>query len=121
MDTEKTSRPSPQEWQRAADMLLEVQRILVDSIASGSVEESDHHIVGLPSGVEGSTPGGARIEAALHAIMGARHLIRQAASGAELPGVTIIERAQKNFALAGGYVAAIWSTELSEQVDKRSK
>jgi hypothetical protein len=102
-------------------MLLEVQRILADSVVSGCVEEHDHHIVGLPSGVEGATPGGARVEAALHAVMAARLLVQQAVTGTELRGVPILERAQTGFALAGGYVAAIWKTELSERVDKRSK
>lgn len=102
-------------------MLLEVQRTLADSVTSSCVEEHDHHIVGLPSGVESAMPGGARIEAALHAVMGARHLIQQAATGTELRGVPILERAQKDFALAGGYVAAAWTTELNERVDRRSK
>lgn len=102
-------------------MLLEVERILGDSVTSSCVEEHDHHIVGLPSGVQDATPGGARIEAALHAVMGARHLIQQASTGIELRGVPILERAQKNFAMAGGYVAATWNTELSERVDRRPK
>lgn len=121
MNTHQPSGPTPAEWKRAVDLLLEVQRTLAGSIVSGCVEEHDHHIVGLPSGVESSMPGGARIEAALHAVMGARHLINQAVSGAELPGVPILQRAQNDFAVAAGYVAATWNTELSEEVDKRSK
>lgn len=121
MTSSQNSRPTPAEWKRAVDMLLEVQRTLADSVVSGCVEENDHHIVGLPSGVQGGMPGGARIEAALHAVMGARVLIHQAVSGAELPGVPILQRAQNDFAVAGGYVAATWDTELSERVDKRSK
>ncbi|MFC9497730.1 hypothetical protein [Streptomyces sp. NPDC056982] len=121
MNADQTPSPTPDEWERALGMLLEVQRILATSVVSGCVEEHDHHIVGLPSGVEGGTPGGARIEAALHAVMGARHLVQQATTGVELQGVPILERAQKNFAIAGGYVAATWSTELSERVNKRPK
>ncbi|MFE9812445.1 hypothetical protein [Streptomyces sp. NPDC005548] len=121
MNEQQESRPTPGEWKRAIEMLLEVQRTIVASVESGCVEEHDHHIVGLPSGVEGTMPGGARIEAALHAVMGARHLVQQAAFGTELPGVPILQRAQNNFALAGGYVAATWTTELSEDVEKRSK
>jgi len=121
MDDADDGRPSAEEWEYAVDMLLQVQRTLAASVASGHVEEYDHQIVGLPSGVEGAMPGGARIEAALHVVMAARHLIRQAVLGAELPGVPILRRAQNQFALAGGYIAATWSTELSERVDNRSK
>ncbi|WP_439680936.1 hypothetical protein [Embleya sp. MST-111070] len=66
-------------------------------------------------------PGGARVEAALHAVISARLLIRQAVDGLGLPGVPILERAQKDLALAGGYVAATWTTEPAEQVDGRSR
>lgn len=121
MSTDQESRPTPAEWEHAVELLLEVQRTLAASVVSGCVEEHDHHIVGLPSGVEGAMPGGSRIEAALHAVMGARFLIQQAAFGTELRGVPVLQRAQNDFALAGGYVAATWDTELSEQVDKRSK
>jgi hypothetical protein len=121
MTAHQASQPTPDEWKRAIDMLREVQRTLVASVDSGCVEENDHHIVGLPSGVQDAMPGGARIEAALHAVIGARLLIHQAISGAELPGVPILQRAQNDFAVAGGYVAATWSTELSERVSKRSK
>jgi hypothetical protein len=121
MTEDQESRPTPAEWKRAIEMLLEVQRTLAASVVSGCVEEHDHHIVGLPSGVQDAMPGGARIEAALHAVMGARLLIHQAVSGVELPGVPILQRAQNDFAVAGGYVASTWNTELSERVDKRSK
>jgi len=121
MTEDQASRPTPDEWKHATGMLLEVQRTLAASINSGCVEEHDHHIVGLPSGVEGAMPGGSRVEAALHAVMGARLLIQQAAFGTELRGVPILQRAQNDFATAGGYVAATWNTELSERVDKRSK
>jgi hypothetical protein len=121
MNTHQPSGPTPDEWKRAVEMLLEVQRTLAASVDSGCVEENDHHIVGLPSGVQDAMPGGARIEAALHAVMGARLLIQQAVSGTQLPGVPILQRAQNDFAVAGGYVAATWNTELSERVDKRSK
>ncbi|MFE7116606.1 hypothetical protein ACFU99_14455 [Streptomyces sp. NPDC057654] len=72
---------------------------------------------------EWKTPcrGGARVEAALHAVTSARHLIQQAVTGTELSGVPILERAQHRFAMAGGYVAATWKTELSEHIDRRSK
>lgn len=102
-------------------MLLEVQSTLADSVMSGRVEEHDRHIVGLPSGVMGAMPGGARVEAALHAVMSARLLIRQAVDGLQLPGVPILQRARKDLALAGGYVAATWTTELSERVDGRPR
>lgn len=118
---DQTPQPTAAEWQHAINLLLQVEDVLADSIASGRVEQHDHHIIGLPSSVEGATPGGARIEAALHAIAGARHLIQQAVTGRELPGVPVLERAQKNLALAGGYVAATWSTELTERVDRRGK
>lgn len=118
MTTEGNAQPTPEEWKRAIEMLLEVQRTLAASVISGVVEEHDHHILGLPSGVEGSMPGGARVEAALHAVMGARFLIQQAALGTKRPP---LERAQTDFAMAGGYVAAIWKTELFERVDKRPK
>ena len=115
------SQPTPDEWNRAVGLLLEVQRTLAASVASGTVEEHDHHIIGLPSGVKGGMPGGARVEAALHAVMGARFLIQQAAFGTEFSGVPVLQRAQNDFAVAGGYVAATWDTELSERVEKRSK
>jgi hypothetical protein len=121
MNTYQASQPTPDEWKRVIGMLLDVQRTLAASADSGCVEEHDHHIVGLPSGVEGAMPGGARIEAALHAVMGARQLVQQAVFGTELPGVPILQRAQNDFAVASGYVAATWNTELSERVDKRSK
>lgn len=120
-DQQASQPPTSDEWHRAIEMLREVQRILVASVDSGRVEENDHHIIGLPSGIEGAMPGGARIEASLHAVMAARMLIQQAISGAELPGVPILQRAQNDFAVAGGYVAATWSTELSARVGKRSK
>jgi hypothetical protein len=119
--TDRIPKPTPDEWQQVINMLLEVQRTLADSIESGCVEEHDHHIVGLPSGVQDSTPGGARIEAALYAVKGARHLIRQAVEGKELPGVPVLQRAQKDFGMAGGYVAATWATELSERDNGRHK
>jgi hypothetical protein len=121
VDIAETQRPTPEEWERARALLLEVQRTLADSVRSGCVEEHDHHIVGLPSGVEAAMPGGARVEAALHAVMGARHLIHQAVDGVELPGTPILNRALNNFALAGGYIAATWKTELAERVDSRPK
>jgi len=121
MNTEEPSGPTPAEWKHAVNLLLEVQRTLAASVDSGFIEAHDRQIVGLPSGVEGGMPGGARIEAALHAVMGARLLIQQAVSGSELPGVPVLQRAQNDFAVAGGYVAATWNTELSERVDKRSK
>ncbi|MFE6474642.1 hypothetical protein [Streptomyces rochei] len=121
MNTQQPAQPTPDEWKRAIEKLLEVQSILAESIVSGTVEEHDHHIVGLPSGVEGAMPGGARVEAALHAVMGARFLIQQAALGVGPRGVPPLQRAQNDFAMAGGYVAAIWTTELAERVDKRPK
>lgn len=121
MNAHQGAVPTPAEWKRAIEMLREVEGILADSVVSGHVAEHDHHIVGLPSGVENAMPGGARIEAALHAAMGARLLIQQAAFGTELRGVPVLQRAQTKFAVAGGYVAATWNTELSERIDKRSK
>jgi hypothetical protein len=121
LNTYQASQPTPDQWKHAIGMLLEVQRILAASVDSGRVEEHDHHIVGLPSGVEGAMPGGARVEAALHAVMGARFLVQQAAFGTELRGVPVLHRAQTDFAVAGGYVAAVWNTELSERAEKRSK
>jgi hypothetical protein len=121
MSNHQTHQPTPEQWKHAVDMLLEVQRILVDSVVSGCVEEHDHHIVGLPSGVEGAMPGGARVEAALHAVVAARLLVQQAVTGIELRGTPTLQRVQTRFALAGGYVAAIWKTELSERVGNRSK
>lgn len=121
MSADKAQPPTPEQWQHAIDQLLEVQRTLVASIDSGQVEEHDHHIVGLPSGIGGAMPGGARIEAALHAVMGARHLIQQAVTGCEFSGVPILERVQQDLALAGGYIAATASTELSERIDGRDK
>jgi len=114
-------RPAWEEWERAIDMLLEVQRTLAESVRCGQLEDHDHQIVGLPSGVGSSMPGGARVEAALHVVMAARHLIRQAVMGVELPGVPILQRAQNQFAIAGGYIAATRTTELSEHLDNRSK
>ncbi|MFI1386321.1 hypothetical protein [Embleya sp. NPDC020886] len=64
-------------------------------------------------------PGGARVEAALHAVMSAGLLIRQAVDGLQLPGVPILQRAQNDLALAGGYVAATWTTQQPERVDSR--
>lgn len=121
MNTYQPTQPTPAEWKHAIEKLLEVQRVLAESIVSGSIEEHDHQIVGLPSGVEGSMPGGARVEAALHAVMGARFLIQQAVFGVGPRGVSWLQRAQNDFAMAGGYVAATWTTELSERVDKRPK
>ena len=121
MQEDRSARPTSQEWKSAVDMLTEVQRTLVASIDSGIVEDHDQHVLGLPSGIEGAMPGGARIEAALHAVMAARHLIQQAANGTELRGVPILDRAQQYLAVSGGYVATVWSTELSQQVKRRPK
>lgn len=121
MSTEQAPPLKTDEWQYAYNLLLEVQRILCHSIESGHVEEHDHHIVGLPSGIPGAPPGGARVEAALHALMGARLLVKQVITGDELPGVPTLTRAQVDFGTASGYVAAIWKTELLEQYDGRSK
>ncbi|MGA4980261.1 hypothetical protein [Streptomyces cinereoruber] len=114
-------RPTPQEWDDVLAMLMEVQRTLSASIDSGVVEDHDQHVLGLPSGVEGAAPGGARIEAALHAVRSARHLVRQAVQGKELPGVPILDRAQKDLAIAGGYVATVWTTELDQRVNQRPR
>ncbi|WP_143664992.1 hypothetical protein [Streptomyces sp. TLI_55] len=103
------------------ELLKAVEGTLAESIDSGVVEDHDHHVLGLPSGLEGGAPGGARIEAALHAIVAARHLIQQAAHGVELSGLPILERAQKNLAIAGGYVATTWTTELSQHVNRRPR
>ncbi|MET9952411.1 hypothetical protein ABZ135_12805 [Streptomyces sp. NPDC006339] len=114
-------RPTPQEWDDVLAMLTEVERTLVASVDSGVVEDHDHHVLGLPSGIEGAAPGGARIEAALHAVMSARHLVQQAVRGKELPGVPILDRAQKDLAIAGGYVATVRTTELDRRVNRRPR
>ncbi|MFE0777818.1 hypothetical protein [Streptomyces sp. NPDC058861] len=114
-------RPTSQEWGDVLAMLMQVQHTLSASVDSGVVEDHDQHVLGLPSGVEGAAPGGARIEAALYAVMCARHLVQQAVQGKELPGVPILERAQKNLAIAGGYVATVWTTELNQQVNRRPR
>ncbi|MFD0287646.1 hypothetical protein [Streptomyces lutosisoli] len=121
MQEPRSVRPTPERWKGTVDMLMEVQRALVDSIDSGVVEDHDHHVLGLPSGLEGATPGGARIEAALHAVMAARLLVQQAVHGTELSGVPILDRSQQFLAISGGYVATTWSTELAQRVDRRPK
>lgn len=85
-----STEPTAEEWQDAIAMLPEVQRTLAGSVMSGRVEDHDRHIVGLPSGVMGAMPGGARVEAALHAVMSAGLLIRQAVDGLQLRGVPIL-------------------------------
>jgi hypothetical protein len=117
----ESRRPTAEEWKDAIAMLLEVQRTLADSVVSGHVEEYDRRIVGLPSGVVDAMPGGARVEAALHAVFIARLLLQQAVDGFHAPGVLMLERAQQHFAIAGGYVAATVATELSERVDSRRR
>lgn len=57
----------------------------------------------------------------MHAVFAARQLIQQATCGGELPGVPILERAQEDLALAGGYVATIWTTELSQRIERRPR
>jgi hypothetical protein len=64
-------RPSTRQWDDVVTMLTTVQRTLAASIDSGTVEDHDLHILGLPSGIDGATAGGARIEAALHAVTAA--------------------------------------------------
>nr|WSS66834.1 hypothetical protein OG491_00165 [Streptomyces sp. NBC_01175] len=98
-------------------MLMEVQATLASSIDSGVVEDHDHHVLGLPSGLAGATPGGARVEAALHAVVAVRHLVEQAVRGTELPGTPILERAQRHLAISGGYVATTRETELHQRID----
>jgi hypothetical protein len=49
-------RPTPQQWEEAVNMLMQVQRTLVASIDSGVLEAHDHHVLGLPSALEGATP-----------------------------------------------------------------
>ncbi|MET8509760.1 hypothetical protein ABZV60_34915 [Streptomyces sp. NPDC004787] len=85
------------------------------------MENHDHHVLGLPSGVSGATPGGARIEAALYAVLCARHLVEQAVHGRELRGVPVLERTQKYLAIAGGYVATAWTTEQDQRVNRRPR
>lgn len=110
MQGRRSDRPTPEQWRSAVDMLLEVQRTLAGSIDSGVVEDHDHHVLGLPSGLQGAVPGGARIEAALHAVMAARHLVQQAVHGTELSGMPVLDRAQRCLAISGGYVATTWTT-----------
>ncbi|MGW7825110.1 hypothetical protein ACWGLF_45660 [Streptomyces puniciscabiei] len=118
---EHAERPSSQQWDDVVAMLMTVQRTLTASVDSGVVENHDLHVLGLPSGIEGATPGGARIEAALHAVMAARWLVQQAVHGTELRGVPILDRAQQELAIAGGYVATIWTTQLDEHVNRRAR
>lgn len=121
MQDRRSDRPTPERWKKTVELLMAVEDTLADSIGSGVVEDHDHHVLGLPSGLEGGSPGGARVEAALHATIAARLLIQQAVQGRELPGVPTLERAQKNLAIAGGYVATTWTTELSQRVDRRPR
>lgn len=121
MQEERSERPTPEQWENAVNTLMEVQHTLAASIDSGAVEDHDHHVLGLPSGLEGAAPGGARIEAALHAVMAARHLVQQAVHGTELSGVPILYRAQKFLAISGGYVATTWDTELHQRVNRRPR
>ncbi|MEU9529664.1 MULTISPECIES: hypothetical protein [Streptomyces] len=81
------------------------------------MEDHDHHVLGLPSGLAGAAPGGARIEAALHAVVAARHLVQQAVRGTELPGTPILERARRCLAISGGYVATTRETEMHQSIN----
>ena len=99
-------------YQRAADLLSEAQRALVE--ARDHISPHDRQAVGLPSAVQGDLPGGARTEAALHATMSARHLV-DSARGRELPGQPVLQRTQRYLALAGGYVALASEIEAAER------
>jgi hypothetical protein len=41
--------------------------------------------------------------------------------GTELRGVPILDRAQNELAIAGGYVATIFATQLHEHVNRRAR
>lgn len=85
-------------------MLLAVERTLAGSIESGVLEAYDQQVIGMPSALAGSMPGGMRVEGALYAVTAARWLIQQAVRGKDLPGSTL-KRSQTLLGLAGGYVA----------------
>ncbi|MCZ0983512.1 hypothetical protein O1L60_42665 [Streptomyces diastatochromogenes] len=121
MQENSEGRPTLKQWEDALDMLMEVQHTLAASVVSGVVEDHDQHVLGLPSGVSEAPPGGARIEAALHAVLCARHLVEQAVYGKELTGVPILDRTQRYLAIAGGYVATTWATELDQRVNRRPR
>lgn len=50
------SSQTSEQWESAMNMLMAVQHILVASIDSGVMEDHDHHVLGLPSGLEGGVP-----------------------------------------------------------------
>ncbi|MFE7757622.1 hypothetical protein [Streptomyces sp. NPDC057429] len=116
MHEQRSKRPTPEQWEDVVNMLMEVQGTLAASIDSGVVEDHDHHVLGLPSGLAEAVPGGARIEAALHAVVAVRHLVQQAVHGTELPGTPVLERAQRYLAISGGYVATTRETELHQNI-----
>lgn len=66
-------------------MLLAVERTLAGSIESGVLESYDQQVIGMPSALAGSMPGGMRVEGALYAVTAARWLIQQAVRGKDLP------------------------------------
>ncbi|MFJ8620887.1 hypothetical protein ACIRD4_34455 [Streptomyces clavifer] len=118
MQEQRSQRPTPEQWEDVVSMLMKIQGTLVASIDCGVVEDHDHHVLGLPSGLAGAVPGGARIEAALHAVVAVRHLVQQAVRGTELPGTPVLERAQRHFAISGGYVATTGETELHQRIGR---
>ncbi|WP_331764304.1 hypothetical protein OG524_36935 (plasmid) [Streptomyces sp. NBC_01520] len=93
-------------------MLHAAERTLAGSIESGVLEAYDQQAIGLPSALEGSMPGGVRVEGALYAVTAARWLIQQAVRGKDLPGSTL-KRSQTILGLAGGYVATASAMEPS--------
>ncbi len=112
MDQTSPAPPSSREWLSVRELLLTVERTLADSIDSGAIEAHDRQVIGMPSALINAIPGGARVEAAMHALTAARWLIDQAVHGRDLPGTTL-KRAQQNLALAGGYVAIATAMEIA--------
>lgn len=96
-------------------MLRAIERVLARSVDSGAIEPHDQQAIGMPSALEGSMPGGVRVEGAMLAVGAARWLIEQAVLGRDIPGSTLA-RSQRHLALAGGYVATASEIELSARL-----